>query len=227
MPYRSLFRIVSLAGLHALGGCAALNLGSGGGEVSLRDLEDPARRAGYVAAQAVALRGKANDTVVRRLRAIGQDKCLTGIETSLMVADFNQSLDADLAGIRAASERCCQAGAREDATVIANRLKDLDIRLSRYQDAPSESRVFAVVNAYGPQASAPRASDVCQARLQKITDFAGRQQGKPAALPRMTGIVAGPDDPAGIVALQAEFEKRIGDLQLYQRLIGPVSPPAP
>ncbi len=226
MPFRNQTWILALFGLLALSGCTQLNLHSGlfgAGKDVGQSLNDPDQRERYLSEQSEDIRRKAQDTVVRRIRSMGAEKCLTAIEADLMVADFMRSLDADIDGLKKASRNCCRPGAREDVGVIVGRVKDLDAHVARYQNPATETSIFSLINTYGAQASAPRQSEICQTRMKKIAEFAAKQLAKTGASPApgKTG------DPAGIEVLVPEFEKRIGTLGLYRNLIGPVAPSSP
>lgn len=222
--------LMTISCLVALGGCAQMNLGPISIDPSQKNhqtFEDPITRAKFMADQTDEIRRTSKDTVIRRIRSLSSEKCLTEVETELMVADFTKSLNADLEGLQKSSRDCCRAGSKEDATTISNRVKDLNARFANYRDPASEAKIFALITTYGPQASAPRQSDICKTRMQKIAEFAKKQQGKQAGGATGAVVTPGKTDPEGIEVLLPEFEKKIGTLELYRNLIGPVSSLSP
>ena len=227
MSFRNLSSIVAISCLAALSGCAQLGLHPSSGpsaSKATQTLDDPAYRAKAISEQADDIRRAANDGVIRRIRAAGAEKCLTETETELMVADFSASLDAELESVRKSSLDCCRPGAREDATSLSRRMKDLNGHIVDYKGAASDDKILRLINSYGPQASANRQSDTCQTRMKKIEDYLQKEGGKPTTAAAIAGVKPGKSDPAGIEVLMPEFEKKIKALELYRNLIGPVSP---
>lgn len=213
MLIRNWFKIVTLTSLLMLTGCAQLGqLPSIGTPDKVGTSAADAQ--GRVVSDSVdAIRHKADITIVKRIRALGPERCLTETETELMVADFKQSLDAEL-------QKVSRSGSPTEVAAATAKLQRLDARFTPYAEPASEAAILKLVESYGPQAAATRKSDTCATRMKKVADFAKSQKAKSAASATSTSVKPGPTDPAGIEVLIPEFEKRIATLELYKNLIG-------
>lgn len=213
MLIRNRLKVVTVTSLLMLTGCAQLGQLPSVGTPDKAGTSAAAAQGSVVSDSADAIRHKADITVVKRIRALGPERCLTETETELMVADFKQSLDAEL-------QKLSRSDSPTEAAAATARLQRLDARFTPYAEPASEAAILKLIESYGPQAAATRKSDTCTNRMKKVADFAKSQKSKSSATSTSSSVKPGPTDPAGIEVLIPEFEKRIATLELYKNLIG-------